>query len=352
MWSRYTLLLALLFCVTHVGVSAGEVKIGFVSDLTGPNGAVTREGKVIVDGYLAMINAAGGINGNAIRLISKDDKADPRRTLNLVDEAVNQDHVVALLNAIGAANTFMLMKSGVLEKHKLPLVGVFSGAEVIRGPGSEYVFHTRASYAEEIMKIARLSSTLGLKRVAVFYQDDAFGASVLPIIAKAAETYGFEVINKTSYIAGEKNFAHHARRIGNAQPQAIYLMAVPDAVIGFMKAYNAPKGASQIYTLSFISAETLAKAVSADRIRGIGITQVVPNPKMTTLPLAKDFQAFLNSPFGNGAVSNPLNFEVYMNVRLVVEALKMAGPAPTAEKMTKVLNSMNNYSAFVNVLVA
>ncbi|KRB89961.1 hypothetical protein ASE07_17680 [Noviherbaspirillum sp. Root189] len=335
--------LALLGASAPGVASAGEVRIGSVFGLTGPTASTSAEGLAIANGYFDMINAKGGINGNTLKLVMRDDQYDPRKTPVLVDELVNKEGIVALVNGLGTANTAALMKTGILNQHKVPLVGVFSGSDIIRGPGSEQIFHTRASYTDEVMKIARLSTTLGLKRVAVLYQDDGFGASINQSIAKAAQDYQFEVIQKSGYKAGATDFSQQAKEIAGAKPQAIFLMGVPEAVFRFMKAYDAPKGASQIYALSFVPAKSLADFAGEQRVRGIGISQVVPNPGSTTLPLAKDFQTFLKSPYGKGVTSNPLNFEVYLNIRLVVDAIKMAGAKPTPEKVTQALASMNGY---------
>lgn len=322
---------------------AGEVAIGSVLGLTGPVASTSGEGVAISKGYISMINDKGGINGNKLKLVIRDDQYDPTKTPALVEEVIVKENVVALVNGLGTANTGALIKTGVLNKHKVPLVGVFSGADVIRGPGSEQIFHTRASYTDELMKIARLSSTIGLKRVAVLYQDDGFGAGIMQAIGKAAEQYQFEVISKAAYKAGETDFTAHVKQIRDAKPQAIFLMGVPEAVFRFMKTYDAPTGAAQIYTLSYVPAKTLADIAGEKRVRGMGISQVVPNPNSTTLPLAKDFQNFLKSPYGKGIASNTLNFEVYLNIRLAVDAIKMAGPKPTPEKVTAALASMDGY---------
>jgi branched-chain amino acid transport system substrate-binding protein len=321
--------------------SAGEVTVGTVAGITGPNSSTGAEGIALVSGVINMVNAHGGINGNTIKVVIKDDQYDPRKTPALVEEAIVKDNAVALFSAVGTANAIAIMKSGILNKTNVPLVGVFSGADVIRGPGSEQIFHTRATYTDEIMKISRLVATLGLTRVAVLYQDDGFGAGINQSIAKAAEAFKLEVVNKTPYKAGDTDLSSQAKQIIASKPQAIFLMGVPDAVIRFMKAYDAPTGAAQIYTLSFMPAKTLAEAVGEKRVRGMGISQVVPNPEKTTLPLAKDFQAFLKSPYGKGIKSNATNFESYMNTRLVLEAVRLAGPNPTPEKVTKALTSMN-----------
>lgn len=337
--------IAVLLACAAIGLShAGEVRIGSVTGITGPNATTGAEGTTLVTNYLQMINDKGGINGNTLTLVIKDDQYDPRKTAGLTEEAIVKDNVVALVNAVGTANTIGVMRSGVLGKNKVPLLGVFSGADAIRGPGSEMIFHTRASYTDEVMKISRLASTLGLKRVAVLYQDDGFGAGINQSIARAAADYMFDIVAKTPYKPGETDFSSHVKQIVDAKPQAIFLMGVPDAVVRFMKIYDAPNGAAQIYTLSFVPARLLADSVGDKKVRGVGISQVVPNPNSVTLPLARDFQSFLKSPYGKGISSNPTNFEVYLNIRLLTEAIRMAGPQPTPEKVTRALTSMNGYS--------
>lgn len=323
--------------------SADEVKIGVVSGITGPIAKTTIEGMNMARGYIAMINDQGGINGNKIVLATRDDGYDPKKTPALVEDIIAQDNVAVLVSAAGTANTIALIKSGVLAKHNVPLVGVFSGSDAIRGPGSEDIFHTRASYHDEIMKIASVVSTLGLKRVAVLFQDDGFGASINESITKAAAEYKFDPFLRVAYKPGETDFTAQAKQIVDAHPQAIFLMAVPNAAVQFMKVYDAPSGASQIYTLSFVSSKDLFDAAGDKRARGIAISQVVPNPNAVALPLAKEFQAFLKTSYAQGAASSPVTFEFYLNLRLALAAIKMAGPKPTPEKVMAALKSMHDY---------
>lgn len=122
-------------CAALAWANAGEVRIGTVSDLSGPLASTSIKMVAATQSYLDMINAKGGINGNKITLMRRDDQYDPRKTPGMVEDIITQDNVVALLNSAGTANTAAMIKAGVLNKYKVPLVGVFSGSEVIRGPG-------------------------------------------------------------------------------------------------------------------------------------------------------------------------------------------------------------------------
>jgi ABC-type branched-subunit amino acid transport system substrate-binding protein len=240
-----------------------------------------------------MENAQGGINGNKLKLVIRDDEYDPKKTAPLVEDVIEKEKVVALVNSAGTAPTLAVVKSGVLNKYRVPLVGVFSGADVIRGPGSEEIFHTRPTYGDEIHKIARLASTLGLHRVALLYQDDAFGQGILKSVAASEQEFKLQLVVKAAYKPGTKDFRPQAKLIEDAKPQAIFLMGVPDSAYQFMKAYNAPAGSAQIYTLSFVTAKPLADIAGEAHVRGIGISQVVPNPNSATMPLIKDFQTLV-----------------------------------------------------------
>lgn len=326
------------------GLAQAEVvTIGSVLGITGPVSQSADEVLKVTEGYVEMINARGGINGNHLAVTTRDDRYDPAKTASMVEDAIVRDRVVAFVNGIGTSGVISLVKSGVLNKYKTPLVGVFSGSQALRGPGAEYIFHTRGSYRDEVMKISRLLSTLGLKRVALLYQDDGFGADILSSMTDAEKKFGFEIVAKAPYQSGETNFRPQESKITAAHPQAILLMGVPPAVYRFLQVYKQPVGAAQLYTLSIVTPMELAKFAGVERIRGIGISQVVPNPKMTSLPLSKDFSSFLKTPFAKGVNASPFTFEAYMNIRLTVEAIAIAGPHPTPEKVAESLKSMHNY---------
>lgn len=326
-----------------LGSAGAEViAIGAVSGITGPIASTTAEVLKVTSGYLEMINAQGGVNGNELHLVTRDDGYDAKRTAAMVEDAITKDHVVALVNGAGTSNTIALLKSGVLDKYKVPLIGVYSGSEAIRGPNAEQIFHTRVSYGEEVFKIARLMTTIGLTKVAVMFQDDGFGAAINDSLAKAAQQYHFEVVAKVPYKAGTTDFTAQVNQITGSHPQAILLMGVPDAVYGFMKLYQAPVGAAQIYALSFVTSKGLAEHAGVERIRGMGLSQVVPNPASTALPLSADFNKFLHSSFAHGASSSPLSFEAYLNIRVAVEAIRQSGAHPSAAAVTRSLAAMDN----------
>ena len=326
-----------------IAARAEDVKIGFVTGITGPIAATVQDLRVVTHAYVDMINAEGGVNGNRLVLVEKDDGYDPKKTNALVEEAIVKDKVIGLVNSAGTAPTIALIKSRTLNRYKIPLVGVFSGSDALRGLDAEEIFHTRSSYNDEVMKISRLASTMGLRHIAVLYQDDAFGQSILKSVTEGESKFQLDAFLKVPYKAGTKDFTEQANTIIAAKPQAIFLMGVPDSSYQFMKAYSAPQGASQIYTLSFVAPKMLASLAGESKIRGMAISQVVPNPRSTNLHFVRDFQQLVAGAYGKEIVSSPVTLEAYLNIRLLVTAIKMTGSHPTGEKVMQNLAAMHNF---------
>ena len=67
----------------------------------------------------------------------------------------------------------------IFTQAKVPFVGAFTGAELLRAPFNRYIFNVRASYYNETDAIVNLLASLGFTRIAVFYQNDSYGKAGL-----------------------------------------------------------------------------------------------------------------------------------------------------------------------------
>ncbi len=119
------------------------------------------------------INAAGGIGGHRLKLVSRDDGYRSTETVRLVADLIEQDNPVALIGMWGAENIHAVLDKDLLDKAGLPVVGVRSGSSALRSKGA--LFHVRASYREEVQRILDQVQTMGSSRVAVIYEDTDFG---------------------------------------------------------------------------------------------------------------------------------------------------------------------------------
>ena len=145
--------------------SKADILIGRSTALTGgmaPFLAPLHEGQ---EAAIADANAKGGIGGRKIRLVSLDDGFDPRRTLENAKQLNEKDGVLALLGVSGTSQVMTLLP--YLAQAKLPLIGVYTGSPAIRAQQHPYLFTTRASYADELVKIVRNLVAVQSSRIGV-----------------------------------------------------------------------------------------------------------------------------------------------------------------------------------------
>eukprot|EP01036_Dinobryon_divergens_P016102 gene16102-21822_t len=145
--------LASLPAMAQPAAGKADILIGRSTALSGgmaPFLSPIHEGQ---DAAIEDANAKGGIGGRKIRLVTLDDGFDPRRTLENAKQLSEKDGVLALFGVSGTSQVMALLP--YLAQAKLPLISVYTGSPAIRAQQHPYLFTTRASYADELVKIVR-----------------------------------------------------------------------------------------------------------------------------------------------------------------------------------------------------
>jgi hypothetical protein len=181
------------------GSAAGkEIVVGQVASLSGSNGADLGQGlKAGVEACFLTVNTAGGIRGQTVKLVSKDDRYLPEETVNLTRELIAQGRPAALIAYRGTANTLALIKSELLVKNGVTLVGTLTGAKEVQGAAG--LLNLRTSYERELAELVGQIQRMILDTVAVLYADDAFGRTGLQAIEQAAVANGSKLLAKVPY---------------------------------------------------------------------------------------------------------------------------------------------------------
>jgi ABC-type branched-subunit amino acid transport system substrate-binding protein len=122
--------------------------------------------------YFDHLNASGGVNGHSVELRTLDDGYEPDRCKANTEKLIKED-VFGLIGYVGTPTCVAALP--LVNDARIPFFGPFTGAEVLRDPFSKWVFHLRASYYDETGLIVKQLTSLGLKKIAVFYQNDSCG---------------------------------------------------------------------------------------------------------------------------------------------------------------------------------
>ncbi|SIO16919.1 ABC transporter substrate-binding protein [Halodesulfovibrio marinisediminis] len=349
------LVFALLGCETEVkqlvqhttvpGVSSTEITLGSSLALEGHAsylGTQTLRGAL---SYLRNVNALGGVHGRLITLQAIDDGYDPTRCLANTHQLISTGNVFSLFGFVGTPTTVRVLP--LIEDAQIPLVGAFTGANALRVPFNPFVFNIRASYYQETKAaVDLLVSRMKRKRIAVFYQYDAYGFDGLMGTELALREVGLAPVARGSYVRGGVDIDEALHRIVGAQPDAVVLVGTYEPCAEFIKKANALGLDAVFFNLSFVGAEELARRLPDDIKGNVLVSQVVPPPSAPQvhdlMGIADDYLRHLKE-FYPDDVPSAVGLEGYLNARVLVEGLRRAGRNLTRESFMKALESMNEF---------
>ena len=338
-------LLALGLSQAHaeVGVTDSSITLGMSAPFTGPNGLYGMQMREVMLAHFDQLNKSGGVNGRKVELVTIDDGYETERTLANTKTLIQDKQVFALMGYYGSTPTTEAMNK-VFGPAKVPLVGTISGAGTLReppasNPNSRYMFNIRASYADEAEAIVNQIVALGLKNIAVFYQNDGFGKSGLEGVTNALKRANLTPVAVGTVERNSLDVAKATEAISKVNPQVVVMVTLYKPTAAFVKAMKQLGQFPMFLTLSPVGAEVLAQELGNDA-RGIGISQVVPYPWNDTIGIVRDYQRLLDKQKDKFSY---YGLEGYITARLMTEALKKAGKDVTREKLVSTLEGLQNF---------
>ncbi len=344
-WGRsWVAALALLGAVGagSAPVQAADLVVVQIAPLSG---VLASTGKQMVLGgqiYFDSVNAKGGVHGAKIKHVVLDDSYKVDETVRLTKEALARSDVIALFGFAGTANVGKLLSDGVLDAGGAAMVAPYTGGEVLRNPFNPWIFHVRAGYADEAEHMVKQVTTLGMKRVAVMYQDDAFGKAGLAGVEAALTARKLKLAVAAPYERNTDKVEEAVRLISASDAQAVIMISVNRSTAAFAKRYREAGGGAQLYNISVVDPAELVKLAGLQNVHGLGISQVVPYPYSPNLSVVREYQSALKKYAPNEAI-NYTSFEEFLGAKVLVEGLRRAGPNPTRAKLVKALESMERF---------
>ena len=312
------------------GVSADKIVFGQAAALDGPASALGQGMKIGLEAAFAEINKAGGVKGRKLELKSVDDGYEPTKSIEAVKKLLEEDKVFALIGAVGTPTAAATQP--IATAAGAPFIGAFTGAEFLREPHKPLVMNIRASYFQETeAMVERLTKDLGATKIAIMYQDDAFGQAGLAGVKKALE-------KRQMQLAGEGTFERNTvavkaalLAIKKAEPQAVIMISPYKPAAEFIKLAKQIKLDATFVNISFVGSDALAKELGAAGA-GVVITQVVPFPKDAAIPVVGRYQASLKASAPD-AQPGFVSLEGYLVGRAIVAALEKVDGDLTRQAM-------------------
>lgn len=348
--SGFVLALAIVFASTgllgntagaEVGVTATEIILGQSAALDGPAEALGKGMEIGMEVYFAKINKAGGINGKKIKLISHSDGYEPGRCIQNTRKLIENDKVFALIGFVGTPTANVAVP--IAEENKVPFIAPFTGAEFLRNPYKKYVINVRGSYYQETETLIKyLVDQKGMKKISVFYQNDAYGKAGLSGVEIALKKRGMSIVSTGAYDRNTVAVKSGLISVKKGKPEAIILVGAYEPCAQFIRLAKRTGMRDTVFAnISFVGTQALLQSLRGAYDNNI-VSQVVPYPWDTSIPLVAEYHQTMNES-GRAQKIGFVSLEGYMAAKFMCQALEKIGNTITREGLIDTINRVGTF---------
>ena len=346
-FNRFTLassaaLVAAPFAQTSFAQS-GKIVLGQSCPLTGAAAQLGIQFNAGANVFFDLLNAKGGVAGRPVEILAMDDGYEPTRCAENTTKLIDQD-VFALFGYIGTPTSLAALP--LSNKAKIPFIAPFTGAMSLREPMNRLAFHLRASYDDETAAIVNQLNTLGLKNIAVFYQNDAYGKAGLDGATKALAKLTSKPVALATVERNSTDVSAAVKALVPAKPDAIIQVSAYKSCAAFIREARKAGFGGQFYNVSFVGTKALSDELGKEGA-GVVVTQVVPSPYSSATPIVREFQSAV-AAHGKNVNTNYSSLEGYLAAKMFADGLSRAGTRISRESLITGLQAIGrtDYGGF------
>jgi hypothetical protein len=200
----------------------------------------------------------------------------------------------------------------------------------------------RASYNDETGLIVKQLTSLGLKKIAVFYQNDAYGKAGLDGVVLALAAQNLKPVAQATVERNTVDVAAAVKTLVAAGPDAVVQIGAYKACAAFIREARKAGYGGTFYNVSFVGTQALADELGKDGA-GVVVSQVMPSPYNTARPIAREFVDAVKAA-GKDAKANFSSMEGYVAAKVLVDGLKRGGAKMSRESLIAGLEAMGSQS--------
>ncbi len=319
-----------------VHAQSDKIILGQSAAFTGPAAQLGIQFHAGAKLYFDQLNAQGGVGGRSVEIRKLDDGYEPERCADNTKKLL-EDDVYALFGYIGTPTSVAALP--LATKAKVPFVAPFTGAMALRAPLNRYAFHVRASYNDETALIVKQLHHVGLTKVAVFYQNDAYGKAGLDGVTLALAALNLKPVAVATVERNSVDVAKAVETINAAAPEAVVQISAYKSCAAYVRAARKAGYGGGLYNVSFVGTQALADELGREGA-GVVVSQVVPSPYTGSKPISREFAEAVRKT--NGAVqANFSSMEGYIAARVLAEGMRRSGAKGGSEGLISAMESIN-----------
>lgn len=332
--------LGLSTSAAHAQVVGDRIVLGQSAAFSGPSAELGQQYHLGAKLYFDRLNASGGIDGRKIELRKLDDGYEPERCVANTRQFISEG-VFALFGYVGTPTTAAALP--LATEARMPLFAPLTGAQSLRDPYNRQIVHLRASYFDETAAIVRQTTAMGIKRIAVFHQNDGYGLAGFEGISRALATHKLEPVAVGTVERNSTDVATALAAILPKNPEAIVQVGTYKACAVFVRLARKAGFMGTFYNVSFVGTQALMDELGAVAA-GVSVAQVMPYPYSPVTPLSGDYLTALKSEDARGQSPNYTSMEGYVAARVFTEAVRRAGKPLTRDGLLNAIAGMNAFN--------
>jgi branched-chain amino acid transport system substrate-binding protein len=320
------------------GVSATEITLGSIQDLSGPIAGFGKQSRLGMMLAVDEINEQGGINGRKLKLIVEDSAYDPKKAVLAAQKLVNQDKIFIMLGHIGTAHNLAAMPVQ-FEKNVINFFPITAAREMYE-PFHRLKYSFAATYYDQMRNaVPKMVKEKNAKKVCTIYQDDDFGLEVQRGAEAGLKTINMELAEKTSFKRGATDFSSQVSKMQASGCDLIVMGTIIRETIGTI-ATARKSGYNPTFLASSAGYTDLIHKLGGAAMNGLYATMTVQNPYLDEA--SKDIQ-FWASKYKTKFNEDPTVFSVYgyTIVDTFAKAATKAGKGLSTDSFIKAMDTMS-----------
>ena len=314
--------------------------LGQSAPFTGPSQLLGSQFNQGAHLYFDALNESGGINGRTIALKSLDDGSDPARCVANTRKFI-ADGAFALFGYVGTPTTLAALP--IALEAKIPLSAPDSGAQALREPFNRLVVHIRASNFDETAAMIKQANAVGIKRIAVFYQNDALGKAGLDGVLQAMGPLNLKPVATGTVEHNASDVTQALKDILGQSPEAIIQIGSYKSCAAFVRQARQARYGGFFYNVSSVGTQALLDELGAVA-RGVIVSQVVPSPYSASTSIGAEYRAALLASGSETVSPNYSGMEGFIAAKAFAEVLRGAGKGPSRDAFVSALQGLQNFN--------
>ena len=312
------LALAALTAVSSAAVQAGEIRIGATMRMISENGQ--KYGQMMIDEFAA-INAAGGINGNMIKLSLLNDECKSDKGVANANKFAYQENVHLVIGSSCSSVTLPIVD--VTAQAEVPQIIPHSTNHMITQKGSAWVFRVPISarfYKGVVAKY--VGENIGTD-IAYIYASDAAAVSDAEGLQEQMKLqWGVDPVYSAQVQEKEIDFRSHLLKIKAMNPSGIYIAALQEPMArALVQSYEVGLPDSVRRIANSVASNAPVPGMAGDAIKGVFFTAAYSDSD--DRPIAKLFNELVRAKYGVQKIDHDFS-QAYDLIRIVEIALRNA----------------------------